>query len=372
MPNVDFVLPLWLYWVLLGGFPLLAMLAARREMAAAAADGGAPNISASVAYIFLVTAGFLGIHRFYVRSRWGFVFLPLFVAVVFVNAEIKQVREEISALRQAERTVNFELRGARDEAQRNVAGAADKLKAAEAKLATAHAGTAAAQTRIGEWNRVGGAFGGAIAVLLLVDVFLLPGLVRRARERERTDPAHRFKPVELPPEPVAAPAAPAGPAHRALDAAVDWAGRFVSYWTLLSIFVYYYEVVVRFLFNSPTNWVHESMFLMYGMQYLLCGAYALRSESHVRVDVFYSKFSPRGKALADIVTSFFFFVFVGTLLWTGFTYAWQATSIGEVSFSEWGVQYWPIKLTMPIGAALLLAQGVVNLMRDFGTLAGKR
>lgn len=373
MPNINFVMPLWLYWVLLGGFPFLAMLAARREMAAAKADSGAPNISASVAYMFWLTAGFLGIHRFYVRSRWGFVFLPLFCAIVFVNAEIKQLREDISAIRQAERTANFELRGARDEMQRNVAGATDKLKAAEAKLAKAHDDTQSATVTITEWNRIGGGFGAVIAVLLVVDAFLLPGLVRRAREKERVDPAHRFKPIELPPEPAAhVPEAPATPVHRAIGSAVDWAGRFVSYWTLLSIFVYYYEVVVRFLFNSPTNWVHESMFLMYGMQYLLCGAYALRSESHVRVDVIYMRFSPRGKALADVMTSFFFFIFVGTLLWTGFTYAWQATTIGEVSFSEWGVQYWPIKLTMPIGAALLLAQGIVNLLRDIHILAGKR
>ena len=40
------------------------------------------------------------------------------------------------------------------------------------------------------------------------------------------------------------------------------------------MFGYYYEVIARFVFNSPTNWVHESMFLMYGMQYMLAGAYA--------------------------------------------------------------------------------------------------
>ena len=49
---------------------------------------------------------------------------------------------------------------------------------------------------------------------------------------------------------------------------------------------------------------------MYGMQYMLCGAYAYREDQHVRVDVIYTKFSPRGKAIADIVTSVFFFIFI--------------------------------------------------------------
>ena len=50
---------------------------------------------------------------------------------------------------------------------------------------------------------------------------------------------------------------------------------------------------------------------MFGMQYMLCGAFAYREDQHVRVDVVYAKFSPRGKAIADIITSVFFFIFIG-------------------------------------------------------------
>ena len=47
----------------------------------------------------------------------------------------------------------------------------------------------------------------------------------------------------------------------------------MAYWAVIFVFVYYYEVIARYVFNSPTNWVHESMFLMFGMQYILAGAY---------------------------------------------------------------------------------------------------
>ena len=133
-------------------------------------------------------------------------------------------------------------------------------------------------------------------------------------------------------------------------------GEFVAYWAVISVFGYYYEVIARFAFNSPTNWLHESMFLMYGMQYMLAGAYAYQCDQHVRVDVFYTKFSPRGKAIADIITSVFFFIFAGTLFWTSGRFALDSFNpggIGEVSFTEWGIQYWPVKMMMPIGAALL-------------------
>ena len=118
--------------------------------------------------------------------------------------------------------------------------------------------------------------------------------------------------------------------HTRITDKLEWVnvriGEFVAYWAVISVFVYYYEVIARYVFNSPTNWVHESMFLMYGMQYMLCGAYAYREDQHVRVDVFYSKFSPRGKAIADIVTSVFFFIFILTMTWTGADSRWTPST----------------------------------------------
>jgi TRAP-type mannitol/chloroaromatic compound transport system permease small subunit len=149
------------------------------------------------------------------------------------------------------------------------------------------------------------------------------------------------------------------------------AGEYVAYWGVIAVFAYYYEVLARFVFNSPTNWVHESMFLMFGMQYMISGAYAYREDQHVRVDVFYSKFSRRGKAIADIISSIFFFIFTITLLWTGWRFAADAVANRESSFTEWAIQYWPVKLTMPIGAALIILQGVAKLIKDILILTRK-
>jgi TRAP-type mannitol/chloroaromatic compound transport system permease small subunit len=84
----------------------------------------------------------------------------------------------------------------------------------------------------------------------------------------------------------------------------------------------------------------------------------------VRVDIVYANFSPRGKALADIVTSVFFFIFLITMLWTGARFALDAIQLGEHSFTEWGVQYWPIKLAIPVGAFLMTLQGISKLVKD--------
>ena len=118
------------------------------------------------------------------------------------------------------------------------------------------------------------------------------------------------------------------------------------------------------MFNSPTSWAHESMFLMFGMQYLLAGAYALREDSHVRVDVLYLLLSDRAKVITDITTSVFFFLFTSTLLVTGWIFLMDSIDVMEVSFTEWAVQYWPIKISIVLGAVLIILQGLSKLIKD--------
>ena len=146
----------------------------------------------------------------------------------------------------------------------------------------------------------------------------------------------------------------------------------MAYWAVIAVFVYYYEVLARYIFNSPTNWAHESMFLMFGMQYMLAGAYTLREDGHVRVDVLYLYLPERLKALVIVFTSIFFFIFAVALLWTGWVFMADSIRVWEVSFTEWAIQYWPVKITLALGAFLLILQGFAKLLQDVAILAGKQ
>lgn len=159
----------------------------------------------------------------------------------------------------------------------------------------------------------------------------------------------------------------------AVDKVSGFSGRYVAYWALIAPFIFTYEVLVRYAFNSPTNWAHESMTLMFGMQYLVAGAYALRECGHVRVDILYSRAKPLNRAALDLVTSVFFFIFTIALLSTGWNFFSQSVSdayiIGssyanETSFTEWAIQFYPVKFMMFLGAVLLLLQGIGQLIRD--------
>src|SRR6266571_5037391 len=92
MPDLSFVLPHWLYWGTLLLFPAIAMYFVARQ------TRNPPDRRPSlfIAYLFWLLAGFLGIHRFYLRSGWGFVFIPVFLAILYCNGQVREVRDDES------------------------------------------------------------------------------------------------------------------------------------------------------------------------------------------------------------------------------------------------------------------------------------
>src|SRR5512133_2769963 len=92
MPSLGFVLPHWLYWSGLVFFPLIAWYLTRRQLRQP--PDGKPTLF--IAYFFLLLAGYLGIHRFYLRSAWGLMFIPAFIAILYCNDAIRDVRDDTS------------------------------------------------------------------------------------------------------------------------------------------------------------------------------------------------------------------------------------------------------------------------------------
>ena len=368
MPNLTFVLPHWLYWSGLVIFPLLAMLLVRRQRAAAPPAEAVP----SIAYLLLLTCGFVGIHRLYLRSKLGFAYVPLFVAILFGNARGREARNFFSDMRNELAGADFLLERVQKAIEKGTEGAAAKLADAQQALTTAQEAMATAVAQFDQWGNFSAAFGVAILAFMLIDAFLLPRLTRRAaaldREQGAThvdtvleEVAESYRPgyVEDKPRPAIS---------RHIDRLNGWVGHFIAFWAVIAVYVYYYEVLARYVFNSPTNWAHESMFLMFGMQYLLAGAFTFREDAHVRVDVLYEYFSERAKMVTDLITSIFFFIFTITLLGTGWIFFSDSFAVLEVSFTEWAIQYWPVKATIFIGAILIILQGISKLATDITAL----
>ncbi len=369
MPNLTFVLPHWLYWSGLVIFPLLAMALVRRQRAAAP-----PSVAMlSIAYLLLVTGGFVGLHRLYLRSKLGFAYIPLFAAILFGNARGREARNLVSDLRNEVTGAEFLAERAQKQLEQGRDGAAERLADAQQALVIAQEQMADAVARFDQWETFSAALGAAIVAFLMVDAFLLPRLTRRAAVIDREKGVvHADTVIEEVPDLVGheyVEEQPRPAISRQIDRVNGWVGHFIAFWAIIAVYVYYYEVLARYVFNSPTNWAHESMFLMFGMQYLLAGAFAYREDAHVRVDVVYQYFSDRSKAIIDIVTSLFFFIFTVALLWTGWIFTVDSVAVFEVSFTEWAIQYWPVKAAIFVGAVLIVLQGLSKLICDISALA---
>lgn len=158
---------------------------------------------------------------------------------------------------------------------------------------------------------------------------------------------------------------------RAITRLNGWIGRYTSYVVLILFVLLLGDVIMRYVTQSPISWSSQASRLIFGVYAIIGGGYLLARRDHVNVDLFYAKFSPRGKAIVDIVTSVLFFLFIGVLLKESTSLAWDSISRLEVSYeTTWQVPIWPSKTMIVVAAFLLLLQGIVKLIADVMIVLG--
>jgi TRAP-type mannitol/chloroaromatic compound transport system permease small subunit len=158
---------------------------------------------------------------------------------------------------------------------------------------------------------------------------------------------------------------------KAIDRLNDWMAKLFSPVILLIMALAVYEVFRRYVLSSPTTWVWEVNSQLMCLMGALSGGYALLKKAHVSVDVVSSRFSPRTKALVDVLTSPLFFLFAGALVWYGAKDALRAYEVKQRMISQFASLMWPIKAVIVLGAVLIFLQGIAKLVRDIRKLTGK-
>jgi TRAP-type mannitol/chloroaromatic compound transport system permease small subunit len=157
-----------------------------------------------------------------------------------------------------------------------------------------------------------------------------------------------------------------------VDRINSWIGRFFALAIFAVTVAVLYEVVSRTTFGQGTLWSNETTIYLSAVAYLVGGGYALAHRRHVRIDVLYDRLSPRVRARLDQFTFIFFFIYVGGLIWVGSTLAWTSFLQGETTGTPWNPPIWPVKFAIPLAGALLLLQGIANLLRDLGLAPEQR
>ncbi len=137
------------------------------------------------------------------------------------------------------------------------------------------------------------------------------------------------------------------------------------------VLIVVFEVISRYIFNAPTIWAWDVNMLLFAMTVFLGGGFVLKENKHISVDIVYDKWSPRKKAIADLITSPLFFFFIGILLWQMCKMTMDSVAEREVLSTVFAPPVYPIKILITIGIFLVALQGVAKFIRDFRTVFGK-
>ena len=126
-----------------------------------------------------------------------------------------------------------------------------------------------------------------------------------------------------------------------------------------------WEVFSRYVLDHPHAWAFDAMIMQYGTLFMMAGAYTLAKNGHVRGDVLYSFFEPRTQATLDLILYILFFIpGVVALTYAGFFYAAESWAMNEHSnITADGPAIYPFKTMLPLAGAILLLQGIVEIIR---------
>ncbi len=152
---------------------------------------------------------------------------------------------------------------------------------------------------------------------------------------------------------------------RIIDGLSVFVGKLFSFLVLPVMLLEAVEVVLRYVFNSPTDWSWELATHLSGAMFIMGAAWVLKDDKHVRTDLFYARFSRKGRAILDLFFfTVIFFSFTGVLTFKSWDKAIYSTKIFERTFSMWGPPLFPLKLIIATGFTMLLLQGLAKWSRD--------
>ncbi len=158
---------------------------------------------------------------------------------------------------------------------------------------------------------------------------------------------------------------------RLIDRLSEMVGRATLWLILVVVLISAGNAVSRYAFDMSSNAMLEIQWYLFSAIFLLCAAYVLKQNEHIRIDVITSRLSARTQNWIDVFGIFVFLLpmtlIVAWLSWPVFMNAWES---GEVSANPGGLVRWPVRLLLPVGFFLLILQAVSELIKRIAFLVG--
>ena len=159
---------------------------------------------------------------------------------------------------------------------------------------------------------------------------------------------------------------------RIIDRINALTGRAIAWLTLFMVIVTFLVVVLRYLFNTGWIAMQESITYMHALVFMLGAAYTYQRNGHVRVDIFYQRFTIRGRAWVDLLGNLLllipFMVFIVMASWDYVAASW---SLHESSREAGGLPgVFLLKTSIPLMAAMLLLQAIASSLNKLLIITG--
>jgi TRAP-type mannitol/chloroaromatic compound transport system permease small subunit len=158
---------------------------------------------------------------------------------------------------------------------------------------------------------------------------------------------------------------------RAVDALNTSIGRWVAWALLAAILVSAVNATVRKVFNTSSNSWLEIQWILFGAVFLLCSAWALLSNEHIRIDIVNNMLPKRVRDWIDVFGHVFFLIPVTLVIaWLGWPFFWRSLMQNEQSTNAGGLPVYPSKLLIPLAFTFLAVQGFSELIKRIAIIRG--
>lgn len=128
------------------------------------------------------------------------------------------------------------------------------------------------------------------------------------------------------------------------------------------------DVFLRYVLDSPSLWISTTVQVAMVMMACVGGVYALNDDAFVKLDLFYANFSDRKKAICDIITVVFTFMFLFVLIWKGYSAALLSVKLKQVTPTSIPIPIYPLKIFIPISGVIMLLVVLKKLVLDILTV----
>jgi TRAP-type mannitol/chloroaromatic compound transport system permease small subunit len=159
---------------------------------------------------------------------------------------------------------------------------------------------------------------------------------------------------------------------RAIDAMNTWIGRIVAWAIFAAVIVSTVNAIIRKAFDISSNSWLELQWVLFGAVFLLCSAWTLLSNEHIRIDIVNSALPKSVRNWIDMIGHAFFLIPIClVMMYTGWPFFWRSLLQNEQSTNAGGLPVYPSKFLVPLCFTLLLIQGVSELIKRWAIMKGE-